>query len=468
MFQTLTSGLVFSIYKSGMSKQSMEGESTRSVRQHALTRDLYTRNCDRKMAGNISSIYLTLIALYNLSKSSFYHNDEIVNAFLEKMEQTIDMKVSRLAGKLKEEILGAQVPARILEHILLDKFRRSASSVVSSESLGGNRLASLLEHIVEKKYERREQSGDTFDELVRFLSGEQESEMEVSYTKQQQKQKQKQQNKNQDSDAMGVFDKKNQLFLRFDCESYFTYASRPKNDMPKLCLNLPCPIPISTISYRVGKLEHEINIYPTLQFLYSHHIHGAYITSDVKEFFDVTEKEIHLAYKGFIQEVQRESFREDMEVDNTGFVDDPTFRQLAVRVLDNKVRQSPEYSLAGLRKGSYVIGMKDQFNAFDLSSNPIRDEIRYVADEVGFITFDSTNSKSVDSFGPYFVEQYILMEVLSKQEVAQNVLEYYCNHKETLQRGLESYDELQGKGFVSWRFLMNETVKQAAKNTQAS
>ena len=39
-------------------------------------------------AGNLSSIYQTLIALLNLSMQSFYHSDEIVNTFLEKM--TVD------------------------------------------------------------------------------------------------------------------------------------------------------------------------------------------------------------------------------------------------------------------------------------------------------------------------------------------------------------------------------------------
>ena len=40
------------------------------------------------------------------------------------------------------------------------------------------------------------------------------------------------------------------------------------------------------------------------------------------------------------------------------------------------------------------------------------------------------------------------MEMLSKHEVAQNVLDYFVHNKAKLQRGLESYDEKQGKGFV--------------------
>ena len=48
----------------------------------------YVRNCDLKMAGNLSSNYQTLISLHNLSKDSFYYCDEIINVFRERMENT--------------------------------------------------------------------------------------------------------------------------------------------------------------------------------------------------------------------------------------------------------------------------------------------------------------------------------------------------------------------------------------------
>ena len=54
------------------------------------------------------------------------------------------------------------------------------------------------------------------------------------------------------------------------------------------------------------------------------------------------------------------------------------------------------------------------------------------------------------------------MELLSKQEVAQNVIEYYCKRKDALDRGLATYTERQGKGFICWRFLMNEAAKTIA------
>jgi hypothetical protein len=54
------------------------------------------------------------------------------------------------------------------------------------------------------------------------------------------------------------------------------------------------------------------------------------------------------------------------------------------------------------------------------------------------------------------------MEVLSKHEVAQNVLDYYVNHKQKLQDSLANYGEEQGKGFICWRFLMKEAGKGKA------
>ena len=41
----------------------------------------------------------------------------------------------------------------------------------------------------------------------------------------------------------------------------------------------------------------------------------------------------------------------------------------------NCIRQNPQYTLAAIREGVYVIGMKDQFNQFDLAANPIADQV---------------------------------------------------------------------------------------------
>ena len=128
-------------------------------------------------------------------------------------------------------------------------------------------------------------------------------------------------------------------------------------------------------------------------------------------------------------------------------------------MLVNCIRQNPQYTLAALEQGIYVIGMKDQFNIHDLPGHPLQSRIQYIADELGFILYDKNHkrdelaSKGVDTFGPYFIEQYIIMEVLSKQEVAQNVLDYYVHQKDKLQRGVQGYSEVQGRGFICWRFI---------------
>jgi hypothetical protein len=58
------------------------------------------------------------------------------------------------------------------------------------------------------------------------------------------------------------------------------------------------------------------------------------------------------------------------------------------------------------------------------------------------------------------------MELLTKQEVAQNVIDYYRKSKAELQQSVDSYDGKQGKGFICWRFLMNSA--QTRKEQPAS
>ena len=54
--------------------------------------------------------------------------------------------------------------------------------------------------------------------------------------------------------------------------------------------------------------------------------------------------------------------------------------------------------------------------------------VQYIADEMGFILYDKQDRAneaysppSIASFGPYYVEQYMLMEVLDMQ------LQYHLN-----------------------------------------
>ena len=523
----------FSIYKSGIAKEHELG--VQDIKTQELTRQLYVQNCDQKMAGNLSSIYQTLISLLNLSKKSFYYSDEIVNTFLEKMTGTISGNVQRHAEQLVRFVLGARMPARILAHILEDKFQRSAVPAVATLALTSPLVQRVLCEIVQQKYEQRLPSGDMLDDVIRLLSGEQQSLMEISYTKQQQKQKQKQQNKNQDSDTMDMFSKRHQFDVTVETDNYFKYTLEPEADIPKMLLGLPLLVPILSVTYTLENGgQSVINVYPTLQFLYSHHVQADYITQDVKDallaptrsgfvedssmyckrFLAVaaehrqgvpqqspSDAELAVGQMVVLQGLNNAEFngkrgrivcesengRWGVELDGADAGSRPmSFKaqniQLArlpdseemvpdrdalFTIRTNHIRQNPQYTLAALQEGVYVIGMKDQFNCHDLPQHPLNDRTQYIVDEMGFVLLDRTagpavSSKSVDNFGPYFIEQYILMDALSKQELAQNVLDYYVNHKQKLQDSLASYSEEQGKGFICWRFLMKEAGKGKA------
>jgi hypothetical protein len=452
---------LFTIYKSGISEAELTMGGACDIKKHSLTRQLYVRNCDLKMAGNVSSIYQTLISLFNLSQQRFYYCDEIINVFLEKMEKTITSKVRNHEENLAHAVFGKPLPTGILTNILRDKFQKSSVPAVKAEQLTTAVVQSLLSHIVQQKFEQRVRSGDVYDEFVNFLSGEQDGVMEIAYTKQQQKQKQKQKNKNQDSDTMDIFDKKNQLIVHDETDNYFEYTLTPRNDMVKIAFNLPLSVPIFKLSYVLDGKRHYINVYPTLQFLYSHHIMGDYITQEVRSLVENLGNPDEMCAQ-FFAAVYNTAATGGSAADEAASSGVKEMGELGIKVLINNVRQNPQYTLAALQKGIYVIGMKDQFNIHDLPGHPMQGEIRYIADEMGFVLFDKASAgsnSSVDSFGPYFVEQYILMEVLSKQEVAQNVLDYYVHNKDKLQQGLEKYSEAQGKGFICWRFVVNDAIK---------
>jgi len=259
--------------------------------------------------------------------------------------------------------------------------------------------------------------------------------------------------------------------IAFETDNYFAYTLDPSADTTKISLSLPLFVPIFKLAYTVGGDRRVINVFPTLQFLYSHHIRAEYITSAVRDSlatFDgdpVTYGTQFFQAVSALAEMDKKSLVSSADA-SAGDAAGGAAAQLQLDVLVNHIRQSPQYTLAGLWEGVYIIGMKDQFNVHDLPAHPMQQAIQYVADEMGFVLFCKEGlEKSVNSFGPYFIEQYLLMDVLSKQEVAQNVVEYYVNHRERLQRGVEGYSEAQGRGFVCWRFI--HEFRQAAQATHA-
>ena len=167
----------FAIYKTGIKTEGDGSELVTpgggDIKKQGFTRHLYEHNCDCKMAGNLSSVYQTLIALLNMSQEQFYYTDDIVNVFLEKMEMTISGKVRRHIDQLSKSIFGRSMPAKILAHILTAKFRKSSMPAVADHAPGDEVVKNLLGQIVHQKYEQRVPTGDVYDDFIRFLSGEQ-------------------------------------------------------------------------------------------------------------------------------------------------------------------------------------------------------------------------------------------------------------------------------------------------------
>ena len=104
----------FTIYLAGYSMEY--GREATDVCSWRLTRDLYIKNCDMRTAGNFSSIYQTLIAVTNLANQRFYHEDDIVNDFLERMSGLLPDKVDQLARKFAHEIFRTESRGHRLQH----------------------------------------------------------------------------------------------------------------------------------------------------------------------------------------------------------------------------------------------------------------------------------------------------------------------------------------------------------------
>ena len=223
-----------------------------------------------------------------------------------------------------------------------------------------------------------------------------------------------------------------------------------------MSLMMPIAVPICKLTYTLGRERKCVNVYPTLQFLYSKHIKADYITPEVKELVLKGCDSLKPGFSDFFDLVDKVESA-DQQVNGSANGNEET--ELHVKVFFNHIRQAPLYSIGAVREGVYIIAMKDQFSTFDLQCNPLAHKIEYVTDDMGFVLYDRSTVKSLDTFGPYFIEQYIVMEVLSKSEVAQNVIEYYVDHKAKLQCALDQYNEEQGRGFICWRFI-NDPIRK--------
>lgn len=94
----------FSIYKNNIPAAGLvkEDSGLGDIKKQPLTKLLYTRNCDCKMAGNLSSIYQTLIALYNLSQRSFYYSGKF---FVDDLGDALSEFLLVLADSIRHHFL---------------------------------------------------------------------------------------------------------------------------------------------------------------------------------------------------------------------------------------------------------------------------------------------------------------------------------------------------------------------------
>merc|ERR1711865_380686 len=146
---------------------------------------------------------------------------------------------------------------------------------------------------------------------------------------------------------MESWDKRNQILI----------------NAPKNALNLPIAVPIFKLSYALDGQRRYVNVYPTLQFLYSHHVQAEYITAQVREDLKSFDEPSNFCARFFASV--------DTQDENAHNQADSTPDELDVTLLLNFIRQNPQYTIAALRQGVYVIGMKDQFNIHDLQSHPL-------------------------------------------------------------------------------------------------
>ena len=87
--------------------------------------------------------------------------------------------------------------------------------------------------------------------------------------------------------------------------SHFQYTLSPESDFSKVSLNLPIPVPVFKLAYVLDSKLHYINVYPTVQFLYSHHIQQEYITPEVKQIAGSSHPEVSSLYAGFLAAIEQ-------------------------------------------------------------------------------------------------------------------------------------------------------------------
>merc|ERR1711988_759690 len=85
-------------------------------------------------------------------------------------------------------------------------------------------------------------------------------------------------------------------------DNYFQYTLAAQKDFVKTAFNLPITVPVFKLAYALDGRRRYINVYPTLQFLYSHHIQAEYITQEVR---DLVSKPVPANSARFLETAER-------------------------------------------------------------------------------------------------------------------------------------------------------------------
>ena len=127
-----------------------------------------------------------------------------------------------------------------------------------------------------------------------------------------------------------------------------------RRDMAKAALHMPFAVPIAKLRYMAdgGELC-TVCVYPTLQFLYSHHVCPEYVTREVREllaaFKELGDPKEHC--RRFLLATQRAQGGDTQGKD--GAAEQPVGgvaggAAIGLKVVVNHVRQAPQYLLATL------------------------------------------------------------------------------------------------------------------------
>ena len=105
----------------------------------------------------MSSIYQTIISIYNLTRRQIYYDNDLVNIFLLKMDGSIKDRLDYHFEEVKDKVCvqrgGKAAFLKIFYNILKDKFLINDNLQKNVELNDIDMLESIIEYIIQQKFE---------------------------------------------------------------------------------------------------------------------------------------------------------------------------------------------------------------------------------------------------------------------------------------------------------------------------